>query len=201
LINGKGIAPQCQAGGLNFNDTLVCQQTCLNDKTTLLNVTEVEAGKTYRFRIINAGQLVMTNFAIAQHSLTVVQVEGTNVNPITVDSIDIAPGQRYDVLVTMDQPVGSYLIETTVRERNMPPELKGQAILQYFGTTNFTFPEESPTHPAWNESSHGINFEKNLTTLDVSEHSENAALTADESKIKRFLVVGTQNGMLIAMCA
>jgi FtsP/CotA-like multicopper oxidase with cupredoxin domain len=196
LINGKGIAPQCQVGGLNFNDTLVCLETCQDDKTTLLNVTEVEEGKTYRFRIINAGQLVMANFAIAQHNLTVVQVEGTNVNSFTVDSIDIAPGQRYDVLVVMDQPAGSYLIETTVRERNMPPELKGQAILQYVDATNLTFPQESPAQPAWNETSYGVNFEKNLTTLDVTEHSESTALTADESKIKRFIVVGTQNGMV-----
>jgi iron transport multicopper oxidase len=81
-------------------------------RQTGLLVTEVEAGKTYRLRLINLAQLVMMNFTITNHTLAIVQVQGTSANTLTVESIDVSPGQRYDVLITMDQAPGrSYLIE------------------------------------------------------------------------------------------
>jgi L-ascorbate oxidase len=190
LINGKGIAPECRPGGSNFNNSLVCLATCQEDPLTLLNVTSVEAGKTYRLRLINSAQLVMVNFAIANHSLTIVQVEGTNVDAFTVRSIDIAPGQRYDVLVTMDQTPGSYLIETKVRERNIP--VLGHAILQYAEST-LQMPQESPSHPDWNDTMYGIQRELALKTSNVADHPEAVALNATD--ITRYVLVGTQNRM------
>jgi L-ascorbate oxidase len=57
LINGKGIAPEC----LNVSNVTgtPCLPTCQNDPATQLSVVPVEAGKTYRLRLINGGQLVM----------------------------------------------------------------------------------------------------------------------------------------------
>ena len=45
----------------------------------------------------------MQNIAINSHTMTVVEVDGTNVEPFEVDNISIAPGQRYSVLVNADQ--------------------------------------------------------------------------------------------------
>ena len=169
-----------------------CLPSCLADPVTVLSTINVTAFQTYRLRIINAGQLVMMNFAIDQHNMTIVQVEGTSVEPITVSSIDVAPGQRYDVLlVTMAEP-GTYLMETTARGRQMDG-LYGRALLVYE-----TAPLEYPTnttslvHPVWNDTVFGIEQDLALKTLDVQNYSTSFVLNATD--ITRYVIVGTQNG-------
>lgn len=191
LINGKGIAPECLEGGVSFNNSLLCLDTCQGDPLALLSMVNVTEGMTYRLRLINSGQLVMLNFAIEQHNLTIVQVEGTNIEPVNVTSIDIAPGQRYDVLVTADQTPGSYMMETTVRERKIE-DVKGMAIFQYTGA-DVTQPKQPPAHPLYNETAFGIAQDLSLKTLNVSQHPQASALTAG-SNLTRYIVVGTQNG-------
>jgi FtsP/CotA-like multicopper oxidase with cupredoxin domain len=160
----------------------------------LLSTVSVTAGKTYRLRLINSGQLVYVNFAIAGHNLTIVQVEGTNVVPVTSSSIDIGPGQRYDVLVKADQPPGSYMMEVTVRERPIF-DIKGMAIFQYTGAT-VQLPAESPKHPLDTETSFGIAQDLSLKALDASKYPTASVLNA--TKVKRYVLVGTQNGTFLA---
>ena len=193
LINGKGVAAECQENGLYFENVDFCLDTCSDTLVDQLDITTVDEGKTYRLRIINSAQLVMMNFAIASHNLTIVQVEGTSVKPFEVETLDIAPGQRFDVLVTADQEPGTYWIETTVRERDIPT-LIGRAILQYSSLLNATEPEESPSHPLWNNSAHGILQDSNLFTLDPSQHPEFVALNATD--VTRYVIVGTQNQLI-----
>ena len=194
LINGKGVAAECQEGGLHFENADFCLEKCATNLVDQLDISTVEEGKTYRLRIINSAQLVMMNFAITSHNMTIVQVEGTNVKPVVVESLDIAPGQRYDVLVSADQEPGSYWIETTVRERDMPLVV-GRAILHYSSSnTNVTEPEASPSHPVWNNSAHGIDQDSSLFTLDPSKHPEIVALNATD--VTRYVIVGTQNQLI-----
>ena len=123
------------------------------------------------------------------------EVEGTLVDPpVTVSNYDLAPGQRVSVLVTMDQEPGNYLIETTVRERDMPG-VTGRAILHYKDdmTNVTTLPTESPNHPIWNASAEAKALEDSLHTKNPSEHPEAVALEASEEEIQRWVVVGTQN--------
>jgi L-ascorbate oxidase len=195
LINGKGIAAECLEGGASFGNPDLCLDTCQSSPLDLLDITTVNEGETYRLRIINAAQLVMINFAITEHNLTIVQVEGTNVKPVTVTSLDISPGQRYDVLVKADQTPGSYWIETTVRERNISTAV-GRAILQYASAPNATeLPVDSPVHAEWNETSHGVAQDSSLFTVDVNAHPEAVALNATD--VKRYILVGTQNQVIV----
>lgn len=76
----------------------------------------VEAGKTYLFRIINAGGLVPLNFAIANHNMTVVRADGTYVEPFELTSLEVNLAQRYSVLVNADQdPDTSYWAAASAR--------------------------------------------------------------------------------------
>lgn len=192
LINGKGLAPACLEGGARAGDPMFCiPEACQVNLTDALDAFHVTAGKTYRLRIINAGQLVMQNVAIANHTLTIVQVEGTDIDPfVTVESLDIAPGQRYDVLVTANQVPGTYLMETTVRQRNVPG-LTGQALFHY-DEAPLENPDTSPDHPDWEDPTPGIEVETSLYTANPADHVyESPALNA--TNIKRLIVVGTQN--------
>ncbi|KAI0225320.1 hypothetical protein L0F63_002339 [Massospora cicadina] len=81
---------------------------CLNH-TDGPHVIKVERGKTYRLRLIGATGMSMFNFRIQNHKFTVIEVEGTLVEPVTVYHIDINSGERYSVLLHANQPIDSYV--------------------------------------------------------------------------------------------
>ncbi|KAM5584225.1 hypothetical protein ABKV19_003867 [Rosa sericea] len=69
---------------------------------------QVEYGKTYLLRLVNAVMNTELYFAIAEHTLTVVGIDGSYVKPIVTDYIMICPGQTMDVLLTSNQSLGRY---------------------------------------------------------------------------------------------
>lgn len=70
----------------------------------------VEGGKAYLLRIINAALNEELFFKIAGHNLTIVEVDATYVKPFSIDTIQIAPGQTTNVLLTADKNAGKYLV-------------------------------------------------------------------------------------------
>ena len=57
-------------------------------------------GERVRLRIINAATMSYFNFRIPGLQMTVVQADGQNVEPVTVDEMQIAVAETYDVIVT-----------------------------------------------------------------------------------------------------
>lgn len=57
-------------------------------------------GERVRLRFINAGTATFFDVRVPGLSLTVIQADGQNVEPVTVDEFRIGPGETYDVLVT-----------------------------------------------------------------------------------------------------
>ncbi|KAK7406717.1 hypothetical protein VNO78_08347 [Psophocarpus tetragonolobus] len=64
---------------------------------------EVEPGKTYLLRIINAALNDELFFAIADHNLTVVEVDAIYTKPFTIQAVLIAGSQTTNVLVHANQ--------------------------------------------------------------------------------------------------
>ena len=60
----------------------------------------IAAGKPVRLRLINAASATPFRVAVAGRQLTVVATDGYPVTPVTVDTLIIGMGERYDVLVT-----------------------------------------------------------------------------------------------------
>ncbi|KAL2486930.1 Laccase-1 [Abeliophyllum distichum] len=73
-------------------------------KDTLIQT--VERGKTYLLRIINAALNDELFFAVANHTLTVVEIDAVYTKPFTTSAIMIAPGQTTNVLLTANQIPG-----------------------------------------------------------------------------------------------
>ncbi|KAF7329657.1 Laccase I [Mycena kentingensis (nom. inval.)] len=102
-----------------------------------LAVITVVPKKRYRFRIVSISCDPNFVFSIDGHSMTIIEVDGVNHKPLTVDSLQIFAGQRYSAVFTANQPVGNYWI------RNQPNALPGSntgfvngtnsAILRYVG--------------------------------------------------------------------
>ena len=62
-------------------------------------------GERVRLRFVNAGAMTIFNVRIPGLKLSVVQADGQNVRPVTVDEFQISPAETYDVIVqpTEDQ--------------------------------------------------------------------------------------------------
>ncbi|KAE8682048.1 hypothetical protein F3Y22_tig00111276pilonHSYRG00105 [Hibiscus syriacus] len=93
----------------------------------------VTKGKTYRFRISNVGTAWSFNFRIQNHRMVLVETEGSYVNQMPVDSLDVHVGQSYSVLVTADQREQDYYIVAVPKQVNAAgfSDLIGVAVLQY----------------------------------------------------------------------
>lgn len=58
-----------------------------------------QPGERVRLRFVDAGMSTFFNVRIPGLAMTVVQSDGQNVQPVTVDEFQIAPGETYDVIV------------------------------------------------------------------------------------------------------
>lgn len=187
LINGGGIYTPCLE-----NKGLSCAADCSVLKN-YIKTTTVEDGKTYRLRIIGAQELIGLNFAIQGHTMTVVEVEGTIVEPYVVSSLDIMPAQRYSVLVTFNQGGGNYWATTGVRYREVGPT--GYIMFKYSGApdANMTLNAgDKPAHPVWNDQAPTLALEGNLFTKSPSSYTDADVLSADAASIRRIILVGNQ---------
>ena len=61
-----------------------------------------QAGERVRLRIVNAAAMTNFNVRIPGLKLTIVQADGQNVRPVTVDEVQIAVAETYDVIVEPD---------------------------------------------------------------------------------------------------
>ncbi|TFK35101.1 Cu-oxidase-domain-containing protein [Crucibulum laeve] len=110
-------------------------------------VQNVEAGKRYRFRIINTSARNVFTISVDSHNLTIIEADGVSTQPMTINELEILAGQRYSVVLTADQKVDNYWINapyvggTPSRNLNQNATLS-RAILRYAGA-----PEVDPTAP------------------------------------------------------
>ncbi|KAI9356232.1 multicopper oxidase-domain-containing protein [Zopfochytrium polystomum] len=56
-------------------------------------------GKTYRLRVVSMSAIGMYTFWIDGHNMTIIEVDGIDVEPYDVSAVNIAPAQRYSILV------------------------------------------------------------------------------------------------------
>ncbi|PRQ23710.1 putative laccase [Rosa chinensis] len=101
-------------------------------------VMEVEQGKTYLLRIVNAELNDELFFAIAGHNLTVVEVDAVYTKPFTSQTILIAPGQTTNVLFRANQvPSRYFMAARSFMDAPLSVDNKtATAILQYKGIPN-----------------------------------------------------------------
>ncbi|KZT36926.1 Cupredoxin [Sistotremastrum suecicum HHB10207 ss-3] len=88
-------------------------------KTSMIPVIgPVQYGKRYRFRIINVSCNSFFNISFDRHPMNVIEADGTEIVPRSVDALTIFPGQRYSVVIEANlNPVdpknpGSYWFRT-----------------------------------------------------------------------------------------
>lgn len=141
---------------------------------------EVEQGKTYLLRIINAALNDELFFAIAGHKLTVVEIDAVYTKPFTTDAILIAPGQTTNMLVRADRAPGRYFMAARpFMDAPISVDNKtATAILQYKGIPNTVFPRISQL-PSINDSSYALSYNAKLRSLNSPNFPAKVPLNVD----------------------
>lgn len=111
-----------------------------------------EQGKRVRLRLINHAGHALIRFSIDNHVLTVIEADDTPIEPVEVNEVPVGAGQRYSVVVTLNQgPVGSsFWIRARVGTFCINPfaTVNERGILRYADTagggTSKTDPESKP---------------------------------------------------------
>ncbi|KAJ9684488.1 hypothetical protein PVL29_016789 [Vitis rotundifolia] len=152
--------------------------TCSSQGYTL----NVESGKTYMLRIVNAAVNDELFFKIAGHQLTIVEVDAIYAKPFKTDSLFIAPGQTTNALLTADQGGGKYLIVVSpFMDAPIPVDnITGTAILSYTGTLAAS-PTVLTTSPPQNATQLTSSFMDSLKSLNSKQYPANVPLAIDHS--------------------
>lgn len=78
----------------------------INPHQLILVQFTLEPNKTYRLRLVNTGSFASIRFSVDYHALSVVEVDGTLVDPYNVTGLTLAVAQRYSVLLRTDNSTG-----------------------------------------------------------------------------------------------
>ncbi|ORY63850.1 putative extracellular dihydrogeodin oxidase/laccase [Pseudomassariella vexata] len=108
--------------------------------------TTFTAGTRYRIRLINGAADTFFKFSIDNHTMEVIAADFVPINPFSTDSVSIAMGQRYDIIVTANATADNYWMraipQITCSNSANPDNVKG--IVRYDSTST-----ADPTTTAW----------------------------------------------------
>ncbi|XP_042471644.1 laccase-10-like [Zingiber officinale] len=159
---------------------------------------KLKAGKTYLLRMINAALNDELFFSVANHTLTVVDVDAVYVKPFDADVVHIAPGQTTNVLLRAKPrpPAATFLMaarpyatgrlgtfdNTTVAgllEYDQSPDAQAGHIK--------SVPLLRPSLPPMNDTSYAANYTGKLRSLASEQYPARVPLAVDR---RFFFTVG-----------
>jgi FtsP/CotA-like multicopper oxidase with cupredoxin domain len=101
-------AAALHATGPPTADTILINGTGLSNTGGKAAVTELTPGKKHLIRIINTGINAYFHVTADGHPFTVVAADFVPIVPYKTDSLVLAVGQRYDVIIEANQEPGNY---------------------------------------------------------------------------------------------
>lgn len=126
--DNKVLQQKLDAGNpLPFTDSLLING--LPNSTTFEGIS----GKTYMFRVSNIGSTVSINFRIQDHTMRLIEVEGSHTQQEIYETFDLHVGQSAAFLVTLNGLQKEYYIVASTRFTK--PILTATAVLRYAGAT------------------------------------------------------------------
>ncbi|KAF9183243.1 hypothetical protein BGZ51_004165 [Haplosporangium sp. Z 767] len=169
----NGMEPVPNNGLINGKHTFDCSTVqptdlpCTQGERALFHFLP---NRRYRLRIINSSAAAPFMFSIDEHQLQVIEADGTDLNPIMVDSLPINAGQRYSVIVTANQELKNYWMRAEMgtaclpkTATNLNPVILGEVRYQGAGKDEPTSTgrfnpgpvakgEEPPVNPAFTDA-------------------------------------------------
>ncbi|KAK7305355.1 hypothetical protein VNO77_43260 [Canavalia gladiata] len=143
---------------------------------------EVQPGKTYLLRIINAALNEELFFRIAGHEFIVVEVDAVYTKPFKTDTVVIAPGQTTNVLLTTKHATGKYLVAASpfVDAPIAVDNKTATATLHYSGTLSSTITTLTSMPPK-NATPVATTFTDSLRSLNSKKYPAKVPLKIDHN--------------------
>ncbi|KAG2558956.1 hypothetical protein PVAP13_8NG321156 [Panicum virgatum] len=159
-------------------------------------VLDVEPGKTYLLRVINAALFAEYYLKIAGHKFTVVASDANYVTPYTTDVIAIAPGETMDALVVADAAPGRYYMVALPNQSPEPdpqsPVLITRGVVQYRRVqAPAGYIPVSPEMPDQDDLMPSFHFHANLTGFLHHPHQRTPVPTQVDERLFITLGLGT----------
>ncbi|KAK7504004.1 hypothetical protein BaRGS_00004736 [Batillaria attramentaria] len=135
LINGR-------ASRHEVPNTYNTSGSPLGGALTPMTMFRVQENVRYRFRIISAAQKCTFLLYFDRHQMQIIATDGNPFSPVTADALHIAPGERYDVIITTIQSNASYWIGA-IGHGQCKDSNGTNAILKYEGADS-DYPDGEP---------------------------------------------------------
>ncbi|XP_052191137.1 laccase-15-like [Diospyros lotus] len=164
---------------------------CSKPGTFKLNV---EHGKTYLLRIVNAAMNTILFFSIAKHRLTVVGADGSYTKPLPSKFITISPGQTMDALLHANRSRSRYYMAARAYSSGLNVSFDNTtttAILQYSGNRRNASPPHFPYLPYYNDTLAAFSFIRGLRHLASKSHPITIPLNVTDKFIVSTVSVNT----------
>ncbi|CAL4913777.1 unnamed protein product [Urochloa decumbens] len=151
---------------------------------------KVHPGKWYLLRLINAALNDELFFSIANHTLTVVDVDAAYVKPFHTDILLITPGQTTNVLLRAEPdagcPAATHLMLARPYGTGQPGTFDNTtvaAVLEYAAAPGHikSLPLFRPSLPALNDTAFAANFSAKLRSLASPEYPASVPRAVDRS--------------------
>lgn len=134
LVSRVSGPPSMDTGLINGTNTFT------QDDGTVVGArheTVFTAGTRYRIRLVNVAADTHFKFTIDNHTMEVIAADFVPVNPYSTDVVNIAIGQRYDIIVTANATADNYwlraIAQTSCSNNDNPGDIKG--IVRYDSTS------------------------------------------------------------------
>ncbi|XAR48612.1 Laccase [Bertholletia excelsa] len=134
-------------------------------------------GKTYLLRVINGIMNEEMFFMVANHTFTLVGMDGAYTKPLETDYILISPGQTMDVLIKANQTPNHYYMAARALEGVVYNNSTTTALVKYSGNYNAT--PSFPDLPYYNDTDAAESFVDGIRSLASEEHPIDVPQTVD----------------------
>ncbi|OXC70368.1 hypothetical protein AYX13_00838 [Cryptococcus neoformans] len=101
-----------------------------------------EAGKKYKIRVINMSALAMFYIALDQHNINIIEVDGVEIEPYSVDALPLSVAQRYSILVEAKNETDRNYAMTVMQDVGMYDYLPDELVLN--NTIQISYSSSNP---------------------------------------------------------
>merc|ERR1712169_4662 len=115
-----------------FDISSLPQETCTNTTSPLLTIAADQSRGWLALNLVNSGAVSALRVSLDGHSMFVYAADGLYTNMQEVNVLHMELGQRYSVMVKLNQVPGKYFLRfATFPSGDMQQVLEGQAIVSY----------------------------------------------------------------------
>ncbi|CAP83037.1 Pc15g01510 [Penicillium rubens Wisconsin 54-1255] len=115
-----------------YNVSSLPPETCTNTSSSLLTIPADHTSGWLALNLVNSGAVSKLHVSLDAHSMFVYAADGLYVEIQEVKVLEIEIGQRYSVMIRLDQKPGNYYLRfASYPNGDMQQVLEGQAIVSY----------------------------------------------------------------------